>query len=95
MYKGHDGREYPTSETLQRANEKFWESQKIPTKDIKQLVKPIPVKEGDLFFIVHDAVEGRREIPAGASDVRVCIGHKIGYRDGKPFYVPVYVARNF
>ena len=60
------------------------------------MIKPIALKERDLFYIVHDAVEGRREIPAGTNNaVRYCIGHKIEYRDGKKVYVPVFVTEPF
>ncbi|MBS3089714.1 hypothetical protein J4461_02415 [Candidatus Pacearchaeota archaeon] len=45
----------------------------------------------DLFYIVHDAIEGRREIPVGAGKVQICIGHyierdKFGRRRDAPAY---------
>jgi hypothetical protein len=54
-------------------------------------------KQRNLFYIVHDAEQGRREIAPGTGKVRVCVGHFIETdpTSGKKKYVPAYREQTF
>lgn len=53
-------------------------------------------REKGLFYIVHDAELGRREIPPGTGEVRICVGYKFEFgKFGEKVEVPVYKTKRF
>ena len=69
-------------------------------KDGKDYATPELLREANLEyhqrffpFFVHDAVEGRMEIPEGTGEVQICVGLKKEYQNGLRVDVPVYQTK--
>ncbi len=79
----------------------------IPDHEPAKIQKYSPVKSGptkipiDLskenFYIVHDAIQGRREIAPGTGEVQVCVGfmYELDPITGKRKEVPVFRTDTF
>ena len=104
QFIGKDGRRYSSFEDLQAADEAYMREhfqfigkdsrEYLTSEDLVRANKKYFQKTN--FYIVYDAIEGRREIAPGTGLVRICVGFKIeSGASGKRTEVPVYRTEVF